>query len=59
MLQRLIDSGASMDNQDFSGQTAFAWAASSDATDCGAFALLCNLPGFSSAHRARSTKVTE
>ena len=36
MLQRLIDSGASVNAQDFGGQTAFGWAASSDATDCGA-----------------------
>ena len=35
MLQRLIEEGADVNSQDFSGQTAFAWAAGSDATGCG------------------------
>lgn len=35
MLKRLIDSGANVNHQDFSGQTAFAWAASNDAADSG------------------------
>lgn len=35
MLQRLIASGAKIDSQDVAGQTAFAWAASNDAVDCG------------------------
>lgn len=35
MLKSLVAKGADMNTQDLSGQTAFAWAAGSDATACG------------------------